>query len=207
MSAEVTVETTRGKRDMAKAANREAILAGARSVFAELGYDGATVRDIIRRTALAAGTFYNYFKSKEEVFQALAEDGARRFRPMLRAARENADSFDTYLRQAVLAYFQFRCEEHKELGLMGPPLRARASTPEMTAVYQEVRQGIEDIIARGLAPPVDAEYLACACIGIAQEVGDCMVMRNPPDLEPAATFVCDMVLGGLARAERTCGQG
>lgn len=196
-----------GKRDQSKAANREAILVGARLAFAELGYDAATVRDIIRRTDLAAGTFYNYFKSKEEVFQALADDGARRFRPLLRHARENAESFEAYLRLAVTAYFRFRLEEHADLGVLGPALRARATTPEMMAVFQEVRSGIEDVILRGLVPPVDAEYLACACIGIAQEVGDCMLARSPTDLGHAADFVCTMVLGGLERASRHAGQG
>jgi AcrR family transcriptional regulator len=202
MTAEALSLASPRKREQAKAANREAILAGARIVFAEIGYDAATVRDIIRRTELAAGTFYNYFKSKEEVFQALADDGARRFRPMLRQARESAGSFEDYLRLAVSAYFRFRADEHVDLGTHGPALRARASTPEMTAVFQEVRGGIEDIIARGLAPPVDAEYLACACIGMAQEVGDCMLARQPPDLDQAAEFVCTMVLGGLERATR-----
>jgi AcrR family transcriptional regulator len=202
MTVAADLDASPRKRERAKAANREAILAGARLVFAEMGYEGATVRDIIRRTELAAGTFYNYFKSKEEVFQALADDGARRFRPMLRQARENANSFEAYLRLAVAAYFHFRAEEYKGIGVNGPSLRARASTPEMMAVFQEVRSGIEDIITRGLVPPVDAEYLACACIGIAQEVGDCMLMRDPPDLERAADFVCVMVLGGLERAKR-----
>ena len=61
-----------GKRERTKANNREAILAGATEVFSELGYGATTVRDIIRQTGLASGTFYNYFKSKEEVFEALS---------------------------------------------------------------------------------------------------------------------------------------
>ena len=78
-----------GKRERTKVANRQAILDAARAVFGELGYEAATVRDIIRRTGLASGTFYNYYKSKEEVFDALADDGARRFRPILRTEFEN----------------------------------------------------------------------------------------------------------------------
>ncbi|MEM9739627.1 MAG: helix-turn-helix domain-containing protein, partial [Pseudomonadota bacterium] len=54
-----------GRRAQSKAANRQAILEAGRSVFARLGVESATVRDIIRETSLAAGTFYNYFKSKE----------------------------------------------------------------------------------------------------------------------------------------------
>ena len=69
---------TSGKREQTKVANRRAILDAAREVFAELGYESATVRDIIRRTGLASGTFYNYFRSREEVFEALADDGAAR---------------------------------------------------------------------------------------------------------------------------------
>src|SRR5215813_6108120 len=102
-----------GKRERAKAANREAILDAARRVFAQLGYEAATVRDIIRGTELASGTFYNYFRSKEEVFEALADDGARRFKPLLRAARESAVSFEDYLNRALHAYFRFLVDENQ----------------------------------------------------------------------------------------------
>ena len=58
-------------------AHVEMILEAARGVFAELGYGAATVRDIIRATTLASGTFYNYFKSKEEIYQAIRDEAAR----------------------------------------------------------------------------------------------------------------------------------
>ncbi|HEX7945045.1 MAG TPA: helix-turn-helix domain-containing protein, partial [Phenylobacterium sp.] len=84
-----------GKREQTKVQNRLAILDAAREVFGELGYEAATVRDIIRRTGLAAGTFYNYYRSKEEVFAALSDDGARRFNPILKALRGKGGPLDT----------------------------------------------------------------------------------------------------------------
>src|SRR5581483_12294823 len=102
-----------GKREQTKLANRQAILDAARAVFGELGYETATVRDIIRRTGLSVGAFYNYYRSKEEVFEALADDGARRFRPILHAVHEQATDFESYLRGAVRAYFEFTARENE----------------------------------------------------------------------------------------------
>jgi AcrR family transcriptional regulator len=68
-----------GRREENKAANRATILAAALDVFS-IGYGTATVRDIIGRTGLASGTFYNYFPDKESVFarsSARARSGAR----------------------------------------------------------------------------------------------------------------------------------
>src|SRR5271156_3372417 len=67
-----------GKRERNKAQNRGDILIAAREVFTELGYGAATVRDIIRRTRLASGTFYNYFPDKESVFRELLRDSEER---------------------------------------------------------------------------------------------------------------------------------
>lgn len=190
------------RREQSKAANRQAILDAARRAFAQLGYEAATVRDIIRGTDLASGTFYNYFKSKEEVFEALADDGARRFRPILRAQREQARTFHDYIAGAVRAYFEFLAHENGEAGYpahdRGP--HVRANTPERIAIYEEVRDGIADAIARGLAPRVNPDYLAAACIGVAEEIGETMIRTPPFDLDGAARFVTDFILGGAAAA-------
>src|SRR5579864_5981560 len=105
------VELSPGKREQTKLANRQAILDAAREVFRELGFETATVRDIIRRTGLSVGAFYNYYRSKEEVIAALADDGARRFRPILHAEYLKATDFESYLRGAVRAYFEFIAAE------------------------------------------------------------------------------------------------
>lgn len=193
-----------GKRERAKAANRHAILVAARRVFAELGYEVATVRDIIRGTDLASGTFYNYFRSKEEVFEALADDGAARFKPILRAAREQSRGFEDYLRVAFRAYFRFLIDENS---MEGRPLderqpHVRTDTPEMIAIYQEVRQGLEAALERDVAPRVDPEFLAYACIGIAQEVGHAMIRRDKPDVDKATDFAVGLILHGLAGAPK-----
>src|ERR1700752_5260730 len=86
-----------GKREQTKVQNRLIILEAARKVFAELGFGATTVRDIIRATPLASGTFYNYFKSKEEVYQAIRDEVALQIRPRLRDERKTAKSVEEFI--------------------------------------------------------------------------------------------------------------
>jgi AcrR family transcriptional regulator len=195
-----------GKREQTKLANRRAILDAAREVFAELGHESATVRDIIRRTGLASGTFYNYFRSLDEVFEALADDGAARFRPILRACWEASNTFEGYVRAAIQAYFDFMAYEHETLpdhhpaGEKHPHMRVQ--TPEMERVFEEVRDAFLQAMELDAAPRVDADYLAAACIAMAREVGDKMLERRPIDTAAAADFAVKLIMGGIPALPR-----
>jgi AcrR family transcriptional regulator len=195
-----------GKREQTKLANRQAILDAARAVFGELGYETATVRDIIRRTGLSVGAFYNYYRSKEEVFAALSDDGARRFRPILHAEFLKAIDFESFLRGAIKAYFEFMLAEHEALGkyaaAANDPHPYTRDTPEILAVHEEVRTALASVMERGHAPRVDLDYLATACIAIAREVGEEMVKREPPDVAAATEFCVALIRGGLPAIPR-----
>ena len=69
------------RREQTKQANRAALLQAGLETFAELGYGAASVRDVVRRSGLAAGTFYNYFPDKEAVFRAVLAEIATEAAP------------------------------------------------------------------------------------------------------------------------------
>ena len=48
------------------------------------------MRDIIRRTDLATGTFYNYFPDKESVLREILDETTGEIRVRVRAARRGA---------------------------------------------------------------------------------------------------------------------
>lgn len=50
---------------------RNQILAGARQVFFERGFDAASMGDIARAAGVSKGTLYVYFENKEDLFAAL----------------------------------------------------------------------------------------------------------------------------------------
>lgn len=204
MSDVVLDVASSGKRELTKLANRQAILDAARLTFAELGFEAASVRDIIRRTNLSVGAFYNYFRSKEEVYQALADDGARRFKLILRAEYEKAESFEGFVRTALHAFFSFQLSEQSARG--GAPISShpamRLESPEQRAVYEEVKIVLSRGIERGMAPRVDADFLAAACIGVARELCDAMLARTPVDVDRTTDFALKMIMGGVAALPR-----
>ena len=56
-----------------KDATRQRILAAAEEVFAEKGYHGAVVDDIVRAADMSKGGFYFHFPNKQGIFLALME--------------------------------------------------------------------------------------------------------------------------------------
>src|ERR1700682_913546 len=55
---------------------RRQILAGARKVFMDLGFDGASMGEIARSAGVSKGTLYVYFAEKNRWFEAIVEEEA-----------------------------------------------------------------------------------------------------------------------------------
>src|SRR5262245_12682919 len=56
---------------------RRQILEGARRMFLAQGFDAASMGAIARQAGVSKGTLYVYFKSKEELFEAIVEEQCR----------------------------------------------------------------------------------------------------------------------------------
>lgn len=188
-----------GRRERTKIRNREAILSAAKIVFAEKGYEAATVRDIIGRTELASGTFYNYFRSKDEIATALASDAAQKLRPLLQSHRRQAGGIRDYFDGIVGAYFQFLIDEYGSVGpghVMRPP-NVNVVTPAQRAIFEEVRDAIVLALGEELASSADVDYITAAATGIARNVGIQMLYRKPPNPQEAAKFAVQLIMDGL----------
>src|SRR3954452_6192188 len=59
-----------------ESAKRRQILDGARKVFMDLGFDGASMNEIARAAGVSKGTLYVYFADKSRLFEAIVEEEA-----------------------------------------------------------------------------------------------------------------------------------
>jgi len=198
----VTADHSGGRRAATKAANRAAIVDAAREVFGELGFGGASVRDVIRRTDLASGTFYNYFPDKEALFRAVLEETAETVRARVQTARRQAGSLEEFVAAGFREYFSFLADDPQAFALMrrnSGTIRAMFDEPIFGAGIDELAADLRTAMKIGIVPRIDAEYVAAAMVGAALEVGVAMIRRDPPDVEGATRFATSVFLGGIER--------
>ena len=193
-----------GRREQTKAANRAAILAAAQGVFAEHGYGAASVRDIIRRTDLASGTFYNYFPDKDAIFAALIAQTGEEARRRVRAARRSAGTAGEFVEGGYRAFFEFIVEDPERFAFMRRNLDTMASRfghLTLPAGTEELAEDLRTAIEAGHLPPVDVEYCAHAMVAVGLELGARLADRDPPDVEGATRFATALFLGALERLD------
>jgi AcrR family transcriptional regulator len=196
----MTTPPASGKRERTKQANREAILDAARDVFADLGYGASTVRDIVRRTDLATGTFYNYFPDKESVLHALLEEAAGEARQRVREARRRGTTVEEFVHGGFLAYFSYLLEDRRTFEVLRRnegTIRAMFEDPSVVAGAVELAEDLRAGIAAGIVPDHDAELMATAMVGAGMEVGMRLLDDTAPDAEAAAEFVTTVFVAGL----------
>lgn len=93
------------RRALAKIRTRQSLIAAAKALFIERGYDDATVRDIARATDLSTGAVFANFADKADLFAAvLAEDDSRLDTSMEEAARASGSTAQVLLAVLVRGY-------------------------------------------------------------------------------------------------------
>ena len=191
-----------GRREANKAANRAAILDAARSVFTEMGYGAATVRDIVRPTGLAAGTFYNYFPDKESVFAELVAGIVEEARGRVRAARQEASDPVSFIADAFHAYFSYVSEEPATAAFLRRnvgTIRMYFGDEAMGAGVAELQEDLDSAVERGLLPPHETRLMAPMMFGAGLEIGFRILDDPTIDADEAVAFLREVYLGAYGQ--------
>ena len=94
-----------GEEDSSK---RRQILDGARKVFMDLGFDGASMGEIARACGVSKGTLYVYFADKYRLFEAiLEEERIEQYKTAF--SFDPARDVETTLREFGRAYIGVQC--------------------------------------------------------------------------------------------------
>lgn len=162
------------RRTEAVEARREQIVAAARHVFAEKGYDGATVADIVAAAGVAQGTFYLYFPSKKAVVIALADMYLSGLNSTVMAGYAPTRPLAECIRPMVHAAFVW-CKENRDLARLfrftldveaAEALEAAQARQAMTAMIAAI---LAERVKAGEVVPLDLEVTERLLTGLVRE--------------------------------------
>ena len=105
-------ETPRlNRRQAAKVRTRQKVLDAARTLFAERGYEPATIRDIAKGAGMSTGAVFANFQDKAELFEAVLSEDLARLAETLKAAAAAETSVRGRLLAALTAGYHGSLEQ------------------------------------------------------------------------------------------------
>jgi AcrR family transcriptional regulator len=109
---------TTPKMEARKAAKRQLFLDTATALFGEKGYHDTTVPDVVATSGTSTGSFYSYFRNKEDLFAEVLSAVAQRLAEALNADIRNEGEPASQMRAAVEGTFRFLTEHPHEARIL-----------------------------------------------------------------------------------------
>lgn len=188
-------KTERGRRTLRR------LLDAAAEEFGARGYYETAISNITQRAGVGLGTFYVYFKSKEEVFRALVADMGARTRHALSESVKDAPNRLEAERLGIRAFVEF-VRTHKSLYRV--VMEAQFVAPEAYRDYYRVfsdayRTQLRQAAARGEVSPGDDDVRVWALMGASTFLGlKFGVWEDGADVGAVSEAAADLMINGLA---------
>jgi len=195
------MSVTVGRREQKKQTNRKAILDAGLKVFSTVGYERATIMDIVEASGLSVGTLYNHFGDKDTIFAELIADLIRHVRAALNDARRRAYDLESFIMGAFLAYSEL-IEQHPSMQQLisknSNAFRQFVSTEtELTEMVHDLERDMQKAIDTGLVPDFPVNLMTSAMMGASIEIFPEEIGSH--SARQKAEFLGHIFLGGIQR--------
>ena len=97
---------------------RKEILSAACRIFADKGFDAATLDEIAEASEYGKGTLYNYFQNKEDIYIALLESILIEYITVHERISENSKNFYDYLMNMTVEIFNYSISDENTFLLL-----------------------------------------------------------------------------------------
>jgi AcrR family transcriptional regulator len=163
---------------------RRQIIDGACRVFLQRGFDAASMGEIAREAGVSKGTLYVYFKSKEELFEAIVGEQCGLQGELIFNFDANDRDVEAVLTRLGDAFVRFMCLT-RGISSLRTVIAIADRMPELGAKFYQsgpargiatLSQYLESQVAAGVLKPHDCEVVA------AQFIDSCLSMTFKPML-------------------------
>src|SRR3990172_805202 len=164
------------RRATLESATKDRLLQAAMDVFADRGYHGATVDDIVAASETSKGAFYHYFPSKQGVFLRLLDQLADLVEAGVETAIERQQGALGKVEAALRVVLEVTSEPRDlarilliEAAALGPEVeQSRVGIHRRFATL--IRRHLDRAVADRDIPPQDTALASAAWIGAINEV-------------------------------------
>ena len=205
------------RREREKQQRRNDIIDAAKHVFFKRGLNATTMDQIAKRAELSKGTLYLYFKSKEELYVSLLEEGITLFSDLMEGAIEREHSPESRIRMLLRAFYAFYADYPQYYEIMFSLQKGELPREKISdEIYLPVqKQAVEAIklmeteitagIEAGCFKPVNAFDLTMIIWGMANGIFTTTGLLNDHDLGRAGEkdlleAAADLIIDGLKRS-------
>ena len=151
------------RRRLAEAERREVILQAATHVFAERGYEGATISEIAARSQVTRPIVYDHFRTKKALLLALIDQHHLRFMTTLATRGQGRELDAELLRELVDAYLDQVAADPGGWRIL---CLERSSDPEIADLQRRTGDEVDSALASLLpaAVPRAQRVLIARCL-------------------------------------------
>ncbi len=179
---------------------RGRLIEAAKRVFSEKGYHNAQIAHIIDEAGVARGTFYLYFKSKEEILKELLREVVEELKERIRVIDINEDPVHQVV-ENVERIIEFALEE-KELARI---VLQRNSDPELFKVIDEFFEEVVGLIEHslrlgidmGIVRECDTSLIGRGILGALKEIILSLLDREEVDTYAVAKEIIELGMRGV----------
>jgi AcrR family transcriptional regulator len=181
MTVSTLIPESVSRTERKRARNRDALVAAARRLFSEQGFEATTIAAIAEAADLGFGTFYRYFPDKEAVLQAVLDLGKAEIDAVLTHPENTTAPAREALCGLTKRFVKAARRTHDvgalfwKVGILGAGrpganrVLADALKPERllpailaNAIASIIERGIEEGVFRRVDPVLTARFLASA---------------------------------------------
>lgn len=150
------------RKQMIEGGTKNKIVEVATTKFFEQGYDGTGVREVMRDVGADIGTFYYYFKSKDELFYEVL---SRFFEPYKKDFAEIAEGAKDVPYRSLLRFFQYMKKEvrifrEKYADNMHFTVRYTIREQALEVIEPYIEEIIRTLVSYGAKPKMEPHLMA-----------------------------------------------
>ena len=187
------------KRRMTAAERREQLIAVARTLFAERGFEGTAIEEVAARATVSKPIVYEHFGGKEGLYAVVVDREVQSLLAIMRASLTGSTS-RIILEQAAQALLQY-VEENSE-GFQILVRDSPSGAPTFQSILGDVASRVEGLLSETFSrtglntkhAPMYAQML----VGMVSFTGQWWLDTRKPAREVVAAHVVNMAWNGLS---------